>query len=74
MRTVVLLAVSNIFMTIAWYGHLKYREAPLVRVILVSWLIVFAAFSVLYLGEPLWNHAAGFACIVAAAFFIFHQW
>src|SRR5579864_5311901 len=39
MKTVLLLICSNIFMTIAWYGHLKYRKAPLVAVILVSWLI-----------------------------------
>jgi uncharacterized protein (DUF486 family) len=33
----VLLAVSNIFMTVAWYGHLKFRTAPLGLVILTSW-------------------------------------
>ena len=41
MRTVVLLTISNIFMTFAWYGHLKYREVPLYKVIIVSWLIAF---------------------------------
>ncbi|HET9401516.1 MAG TPA: DMT family protein [Candidatus Acidoferrales bacterium] len=41
MRTVLLLICSNIFMTIAWYGHLKYRKAPLFTVIVVSWLIAF---------------------------------
>ncbi len=39
MRTVFLLTISNIFMTIAWYGHLKYKGKPLVWVILVSWLV-----------------------------------
>ena len=39
MKTVVLLVISNIFMTIAWYGHLKYRSEPLWLAILVSWLI-----------------------------------
>ena len=39
MLTVVLLFISNAFMTAAWYGHLKYRDAPLVTVIVVSWLI-----------------------------------
>src|SRR4051812_48228938 len=39
MLTVVLLFVSNTFMTVAWYGHLKHRSAPLVEAILVSWLI-----------------------------------
>ena len=44
MTTIVLLTISNIFMTIAWYGHLKYRQAPLFRVIIVSWLIAFAEY------------------------------
>jgi uncharacterized protein len=39
MLTVALLLVSNVFMTFAWYGHLKHRSAPLITVILVSWLI-----------------------------------
>lgn len=39
MRTVLLLIVSNTFMTFAWYGHLKHRKAPLVAAILLSWLI-----------------------------------
>ena len=38
-KTVVLLIVSNIFMTIAWYGHLKYKNEPLVWVILISWSV-----------------------------------
>jgi uncharacterized protein len=44
MATIVLLTISNIFMTFAWYGHLKYRQAPLFKVILVSWLIAFAEY------------------------------
>jgi uncharacterized protein (DUF486 family) len=36
-----LLFVSNIFMTFAWYGHLKYRSTPLLLVILASWGIAF---------------------------------
>ncbi|MFL5331025.1 MAG: DMT family protein [Gemmataceae bacterium] len=39
MRTVLLLVASNTFMNIAWYGHLRYRGAPLIIAILVSWLI-----------------------------------
>jgi uncharacterized protein (DUF486 family) len=105
---IVLLCASNVFMTIAWYGHLKYKAAPLMLAIGVSWaiafieyclavpanrighavysaaqlktmqeiitLIVFGFFSVLYLGESLkWNHAVGFGCLVAAAFFIFYE-
>ena len=103
---VLLLLGSNVFMTFAWYGHLKYKSSPLVLAILVSWgialfeyalqvpanrigssvysapqlkgmqevitLLVFAAFSVWYLGQPLrWNHWAGFALIVVAAWLIF---
>lgn len=34
-----LLLISNIFMTFAWYGHLKYKHLPLIAVIFVSWLI-----------------------------------
>jgi uncharacterized protein len=41
MTTIILLPISNIFMTIAWYGHLKYRSSPLWLAILVSWLIAF---------------------------------
>jgi uncharacterized protein (DUF486 family) len=105
-KTVVLLTISNVFMTFAWYGHLKYRSSPLWEAILVSWgiaffeycfqvpanrigygaftgaqlktvqevvtLSVFAVFSWLYLKEPLgWNHAAAFACLAGAAFFMF---
>jgi hypothetical protein len=107
--TIGLLIASNIFMTFAWYGHLRFKEAALPTVILVSWgiaffeyvlmvpanrighghfsaaelktiqevitLTVFAAFSVLYLKEPLtWNHAVGFGFIALGAFFIFHRW
>ena len=103
---VALLLGSNLFMTAAWYGHLKFTNRPLWLVILVSWgiaffeyclqvpanlwghavysapqlkglqeiitLLVFAGFSIWYLGEPLkWNHVAGFALIVVAAFLIF---
>ena len=85
MRTILLLTVSNVFMTIAWYGHLKYKASPLWLAILVSWgiafveevisLCVFCAFSVLYLKEPLrWNYLCGFGCIVAAVFFVFYHW
>ena len=107
--TIGLLLASNVFMTFAWYGHLRFRDAPLPTVILVSWgvaffeyllmvpanrigygtfsaaelktiqevitLSVFAAFSTLYLKEPLtWNHLVGFGFIAAGAFFIFHKW
>ena len=34
---VLLLLCSNVFMTLAWYGHLRYGTAPLTLVVLVSW-------------------------------------
>lgn len=105
---VLLLLGSNIFMTFAWYGHLKYKTTPIGWVILASWgiaffeyclqvpanrwgsavysapqlkgmqevitLLVFAAFSAGYLGQPLkWNHWAGFALIAVAAWLIFME-
>jgi uncharacterized protein len=107
--TILLLSGSNIFMTFAWYGHLKYRNEALWKVIAASWgiaffeycfqvpanrigsyefstaqlktiqevitLVVFSVFSLTYLGEKLkWNYAAGFACLVFGAFFVFHKW
>lgn len=106
--TISLLIISNIFMTFAWYGHLKYKSSPLLIAIAVSWgiaffeycmqvpanrigygyfnaaqlktiqeiitLVVFAVFSVFYLGEPLkWNHFVGFIFLVLAAVFIFYE-
>ena len=38
---IALLTISNIFMTFAWYGHLKFRTTALITVILVSWGIAF---------------------------------
>ncbi|MFC2951140.1 DMT family protein [Marinicaulis aureus] len=38
---VILLSLSNVFMTFAWYGHLKFKAAPLIIVILASWAIAF---------------------------------
>jgi uncharacterized protein (DUF486 family) len=40
-KTIALLTISNIFMTFAWYGHLKYRKSPLWIAILASWSIAF---------------------------------
>jgi len=40
-KTVALLVISNAFMTVAWYGHLKYKKAPLLLVVIVSWAIAF---------------------------------
>jgi len=41
MWTIILLTLSNVFMTFAWYGHLKFRSYPLWIVILASWGIAF---------------------------------
>lgn len=41
MKTIILLTISNVFMTFAWYGHLKHRSAPLILAILASWGIAF---------------------------------
>jgi uncharacterized protein (DUF486 family) len=106
MKTILLLLGSNLFMTTAWYGHLKFRSEALWKVVLVSWgiaffeyclqvpanrvgygefsagqlkviqeiitLLVFGAFSVLYLGEALtWRHGGAFLCLVGAAAFMF---
>jgi uncharacterized protein len=106
---ILLLLISNVFMTFAWYGHLKYKDQALWLVILASWgiafieycfavpanrwghgtytaaelktmqevitLVVFAFFSVFYLGEALkWNHLLGFALIAGGAFFVFNKW
>ncbi|WP_312783697.1 DMT family protein [Brevundimonas sp.] len=103
---ILLLALSNVFMTFAWYGHLKFGSKPLWIVVILSWgiaffeyclavpanrighqvysaaelktmqevitLLVFAVFSVAYLGEKLTlNHLVGFALIAGGAFFIF---
>ena len=103
---IVMLALSNVFMTFAWYGHLKFGAKPLWIVVLISWgiaffeywlavpanrighqvysaaelktmqevitLLVFAVFSVAWLGEKLTvNHLIGFALIAGGAFFIF---
>jgi uncharacterized protein len=106
---IVLLLVSNVFMTFAWYGQLKFPNAVLWQVVLISWgiaffeyclavpanrigyqvysaaqlktmqeiitLLVFAVFSITYLGESLkWNHMVAFVFLCGAAFFSFHKW
>jgi len=41
---VLLLVCSNVFMTFAWYGHLKYKSAPLILAIVASWSIAFVEY------------------------------
>jgi uncharacterized protein (DUF486 family) len=52
---VALLIASNVFMTVAWYGHLKYKSSPLYIVILVSWGIAFFEY-VLQVPANRWGH------------------
>lgn len=58
--TITLLVISNVFMTFAWYGHLKLREfkwfetLPLITVILISWGIAF--FEYYFSKEPQKKH------------------
>jgi uncharacterized protein len=105
---ILLLSLSNVFMTFAWYGQLKYPGVALWILIPVSWaiaffeyclavpanrightvysaaqlktiqevitLVVFAVFSITYLGEALkWNHAVAFLFLIGAAYFGFEK-
>jgi hypothetical protein len=45
MWTVLLLISSNVFMTLAWYGHLRFKGFPLWLVILVSWVIALPEYA-----------------------------
>lgn len=53
--TIGLLILSNVFMTFAWYGHLKFKAAPLALVILISWGIAFFEY-VLQVPANRWGH------------------
>ena len=55
MRTVLLLLASNVFMTFAWYGHLKHKSAPLILAIGVSWLIALPEY-ILQVPANRWGH------------------
>lgn len=44
LATLALLTISNVFMTFAWYGHLRHKQTALWLVILVSWLIAFVEY------------------------------
>src|SRR6476469_6300030 len=44
MITVLLLLASNIFMTLAWYGHLKFPHLPMLTAILIGWSIAFVEY------------------------------
>lgn len=53
---IALLVVSNVFMTIAWYGHLKHKSKPLLGAILVSWGIAFFEYCLMVPANR-WGHA-----------------
>ena len=55
MKTVLLLLASNVFMTIAWYGHLKYKHVALWAAILASWLIALPEYC-LQVPANRWGH------------------
>jgi hypothetical protein len=46
-KTIALLTLSNVFMTFAWYGHLKFKELPLWKAILISWGIAFLEYCLM---------------------------
>ncbi len=58
---VLLLSASNIFMTLAWYGHLKFKSTPLMIVIAVSWGIAFFEYCLAVpanrIGSAVWSAA-----------------
>jgi uncharacterized protein len=60
MKTAVLLTISNVFMTFAWYGHLKFKSSALWLVILVSWLIAFLEYCFQVPANRI-GHTAGFS-------------
>jgi hypothetical protein len=60
MRTVLLLVASNIFMTLAWYGHLKYSRLPLWIAVLASWGIAFFEYCLQVPANRL-GYGAGFS-------------
>lgn len=55
MITIILLLFSNVFMTIAWYGHLRFKEVDLWRVIVISWLIASVEYC-LQVPANRWGH------------------
>lgn len=45
LRTIGLLTLSNVFMTVAWYGHLRFKNGSLFQAILASWLLALPEYS-----------------------------
>lgn len=59
MPTILLLCASNLFMTVAWYGHLRFPDRPLWQVVLVSWGIALVEYCLAVPANRL-GYAAGF--------------
>lgn len=53
---IILLSISNLFMTLAWYGHLKFKTAPLLLVIFASWGIALVEY-VFAVPANRWGHS-----------------
>lgn len=60
MKTILLLICSNVFMTIAWYGHLKKTNVPLWKAILISWGIAFFEYCLMVPANRL-GYVGGFS-------------
>lgn len=60
MTTILLLCLSNVFMTVAWYGHLKHPETPLWKVVVISWAIAFVEYCFAVPANRI-GYAAGFS-------------
>lgn len=82
MRTILLLLFSNIFMTFAWYGHLKHQNVPLWKAILVSWGIAFFEYC-LQVPANRYGYTTGFSAfqlkiiqeaITLIVFVVFSMW
>lgn len=82
MRTVLLLLASNVFMTAAWYGHLRHRELPLWIAIGVSWGLAFFEYCLQVPANRL-GYVSGFSAaqlktiqevITLAVFVVFARW
>lgn len=60
MRTIILLTASNLFMTIAWYWHLKHQQLPIWKAIVISWGIAFLEYCLMVPANR-WGYANGFS-------------
>ena len=57
MKTILLLTLSNAFMNLAWYGHLKFKNSSLWLAILASWGIAFFEYRLSSPGQSHWSHS-----------------